>query len=141
MSILGLLCLLFALIATLALVLYGLQRRELGALGRLSQQLQRIAIGGQLPGRVDLESDKPEIAALIRAVNQLLTRAGHGPERDGAPPPALFARAGRAGPPPRAVWPELGERIHKAVLMHREVIVYATGQFASLVGVDRMELV
>ena len=41
MSILGLLCLLLALIAALALVLYGLQRRALGTLARLSQQLQR----------------------------------------------------------------------------------------------------
>src|SRR5690242_11494240 len=127
MSILGLLCLLFALIAGLTLVLYGLQRRELGTLGRLSEQLQRLAVGAQLPGRVDLESDKPEIAALIRAVNQLLTRAGREPERDGAPPPALFA--------------ELGERVHEAVLVHREVIVYANRQFASLVGVDRIELI
>jgi diguanylate cyclase (GGDEF)-like protein/PAS domain S-box-containing protein len=127
MSILGLLCLLFALIAGLTLVLYGLQRRELGTLARLSQQLQRIAVGGQLPGRVDLESDKPEIAALIRAVNHLLTRAGRGPEREGAPPPALFG--------------ELGERIHESVVVHREVIVYANRQFASLVGVDRMELI
>ncbi len=127
MSILGLLCLLFALIAALTLVLYGLQRRELGTLARLSQQLQRLAVGGQLPGRVDLESDKPEIAALIRAVNHLLTRAGRGTERDGEAAPALFA--------------ELGERIHEAVLLHREVIVYANRQFASLVGVDRMELV
>src|SRR5437763_228939 len=127
MSILGLLCLLFALIAALALVLYGLQRRALGTLARLSQQLQRSAGNGELPGRVDLESGRPEIAALVRAVNQLLVRAARGTERDGAPPPALFA--------------ELGERIHEAVLMHREVIVYANRQFANLIGVDRMELV
>src|SRR5438132_14345128 len=127
MSILGLLCLLLALIAALALVLYGLQRRALGTLARVSQQLQRSAGNGQLPGRVDLESGRPEIAALVGAVNQLLVRAARGTERDGEPPPALFA--------------ELGERIHEAVLMHREVIVYANRQFANLIGVDRMELV
>jgi len=127
MSILGLLCLLLALIAALALVLYGLQRRALGTLARLSQQLQRSAGNGPLPAQVDLESGRPEIAALVRAVNQLLVRAARGTERDGAPPPALFA--------------ELGERIHEAVLMHREVIVYANRQFANLIGVDRMELV
>src|SRR5437762_11093683 len=127
MSILGLLCLLFALIAALALVLYGLQRRALGTLARLSQQLQRSAGNGQLPGRVDLESGRPEIAALVGAVNHLLVRAARGTERDGEPPPALFA--------------ELGERIHEAVLLHREVIVYANRQFANLIGVDRMELV
>jgi diguanylate cyclase (GGDEF)-like protein/PAS domain S-box-containing protein len=127
MSILGLLCLLFALIATLILVLYGLQRRELRALGQLSQQLRGVAGNGRLPGRVDLESDRPEIAAVVGAVNQLLTRAARGAEHEGARAPTLFA--------------ELGERIHEAVLVHREVIVYANRQFASFVGVDRVELI
>jgi len=58
MSIVGLLCLLFALVATLLLVLYWLQRRELESVGELSQQLQRIAIGGRLEGRVELASDR-----------------------------------------------------------------------------------
>ena len=123
MSILGLLCLLFALIATVTLVLYGLQRRELGVLGQLSQQLERLTSAGPAPARVDLESGKPEIAGLIRAVNQLLTRRGN----DAAASSGLFA--------------ELGERIHEAVVVHREVIVYANRQFASLVGVDRVDLV
>ena len=64
MSIAGLLSLLFALIAALFLVLYALQRRDLRKLADLSQQLQRIAIGGRLAGRVELASDKPELAAL-----------------------------------------------------------------------------
>ncbi len=126
MSILGLLCLLFALIAALFLVLYGLQRRDLKSLEQLSQQLQRIAIGGRLPGRVEMDSDKPEVAALVTAVNHLLTRAGPG-EHDVAQAPRLFA--------------DLGERIHEAVLVHREVILYANRQFASFVGVDRVELI
>ncbi|HEY0767397.1 MAG TPA: EAL domain-containing protein [Steroidobacteraceae bacterium] len=127
MSILGLLCLLFALIAALTLVLYGLQRRELRSVGELSQQLQRIVGGGRLPERVDLGSEKPEIAALITGVNNLLTRAAGGAERDAAHAPRLFA--------------DLGDRIHEAVLVHREVILYANRQFASFVGVDRVELV
>ena len=126
MSILGLLCLFFALIAALFLVLYGLQRRDLKSVERLSQQLQRIAIGGRLPGRVEIESDKPEVAALVTAVNHLITRAGPG-EHDVAQAPRLFA--------------DLGERIHEAVLVHREVILYANRQFASFVGVDRVELI
>ena len=36
---------------------------------------------------------------------------------------------------------DLGDRIHEAVLVHREVIVYANRQFASFVGVDRVELI
>ncbi len=64
MSILGLLCLLFAFIAALILLLYSLQRRELRALAELSHQLQGFAGGARLPGRVDLESERPEIAGL-----------------------------------------------------------------------------
>jgi diguanylate cyclase (GGDEF)-like protein/PAS domain S-box-containing protein len=127
MSILGLLCLLFALIAALILVLYGLQRRELRSIAQLSQQLQSIASGGRLPERVELGSDKAEIAGLVTAVNDLLTRAAGGTEQDTAQAPRLFA--------------DLGDRIHEAVLVHREVILYANRQFASFVGVDRVDLV
>src|SRR5262249_11208678 len=127
MSIAGLLSLLFALIAVLLLLLYALQRRDLRKLSELSQQLQHIAVGGRLPGRVDLTSDKPEVAALISAVNDLLMRSATGNERDAAYAPKLFT--------------ELGERIHEAVLVHGDVILYANRQFASFVGVDRAELI
>jgi len=127
MSMLGLLCLLFALIAALILVLYGLQRRELRSIEELSQQLLRIAIGGRFPERLDLGSDKPEIAGLVTAVNHLLARVARGAERDATQAPRLFA--------------DLGDRIHEAVLVHGEVILYANRQFASFVGVDRVDLV
>src|SRR5580658_6583433 len=129
MSIVGLLCLLFALVATLLFVLYWLQRRELASVGELSQQLQRIAIGGRLEGRVDLQTDKAEVSALVTAVNHLLTRAApQGGERDGVhASPKMFA--------------DLGDRIHEAVLVHGDVILYSNRQFASFVGVDRIELV
>ncbi len=126
MSFLGLLCLLCALVAGLFLVLYGLQRRDLKSVEELSRQLQRIAIGGRLPGRVEVASDKPGVAALVTAVNHLLTRTGPA-EGEVARAPRLFA--------------DLGERIHEAVLVHSEVILYANRQFASLVGVDRVELI
>src|SRR5579863_6796710 len=128
MSIVGLLCLLFALVATLLLVLYWLQRREIRSVEQLSQQVQRIAIGGRLEGRVELQSDQPEVAALVTAVNHLVTRVAAAAERDSArASPKLFA--------------DLGDRIHEAVLVHRDVILYANRQFASFVGVDRLELV
>ncbi len=128
MSILGLLCLLLALIAGVLLVLYFLQRGALQSVGELSQQLQRIAIGGRLAGRIELQSDSAEIAALVTAVNHLLTRASANADREIIPAmPKLFA--------------ELGDRIHEAVLIHRDVILYANRQFASFVGVDRVELV
>ncbi|MBV8852996.1 MAG: EAL domain-containing protein [Sinobacteraceae bacterium] len=127
MSILGLLCLLFALVATLLLVLYWLQRREFRNLEQLSQQLQRIAAGGRLEDRVELQSEHAEISALTTAVNHLLARAATGFEREAThATPKLFA--------------ELGERIHEAVVVHRDVILYANRQFASLVGVERGEL-
>src|ERR1700733_6270714 len=126
MSIVGLLCLLFALVAALVLVLYALQLRDLRRLSVLSRQLQRIASGGRLPERVELASDKPEVAALVSAVNHLLTRVAAGPG-EAVNAPRLFA--------------ELGDRIHEAVLVHREVILYANRQFASFVGVDSIELV
>ena len=128
MSIVGLLCLLFALVATLLFVLYWLQRRELASVGELSQQLQRIAIGGRLEGRLELPTDRAEVSALVTAVNHLLTRVTSPGERDSArTSPKMFA--------------DLGDRIHEAVLVHRDVILYANRQFASFVGVDRIELV
>jgi diguanylate cyclase (GGDEF)-like protein/PAS domain S-box-containing protein len=126
MSILGLLCLLLALIVVLLLFLYGVQRRDLKGVERLTQQLQRIAIGGKLPGRLE-PSERPETQALVTAVNHLLTRAGGGDGDSAVQAPKLFA--------------ELGDRIHEAVLVHRDVIVYANRQFASLIGVDRVELI
>ena len=127
MWILGLLCILLALVATLLLILFGLQRRELRGVEQLSQQLQRIAIGGRLDGRIDLSNPRPELAALATAVNHLLTRAAAITDNDAVQAPKLFA--------------ELGDRIHEAVLVHREVILYVNRQFASLVGVDRVELI
>jgi diguanylate cyclase (GGDEF)-like protein/PAS domain S-box-containing protein len=127
MWILGLLCLLLALIVVVLLILFGLQRRDLKSVEQLSQQLQRIAIGGRLPGRLDLPSDKPEVAVLVTAVNHLLTRASSGADSEAVQAPKLFA--------------DLGDRIHEAVLVHREAILYANRQFASLVGVDRVELI
>jgi diguanylate cyclase (GGDEF)-like protein/PAS domain S-box-containing protein len=127
MSIVGLLCLLFAAITALVLVLYALQRRDLHKVSELSQQVQRIAIGGRLPGRVDVRSDNPELTAFVTAVNHLLTRAAPSADPDTAQAPKLFA--------------DLGDRIHEAVLVHRDVILYANRQFASFVGVDRVELI
>ena len=106
----GLLCLLLALVAALLLVLYWLQRRDLKTVGELAQQLQKIAVGGRLGGRVDISTDQPEIAALATTVNHLITRVSGAPERNSATShasPKLFG--------------ELADRIHEAVLVHRRV--------------------
>ena len=125
MSAIALLCILLALAAAVLVWLYVAQRRELQDVSRLSQQLQRIAIGGSLAGRVESGSSKPELSALITAINHLLTRTA-GDRDGGRVTPKLFA--------------ELGERIHEAVLVHREVILYSNRQFAALVGADRVDL-
>jgi diguanylate cyclase (GGDEF)-like protein/PAS domain S-box-containing protein len=125
MSAVALLCILLALAAAVLLWLYVAQHRELNDVNQLSQQLQRIAIGGSLAGRVESASSKPELSALITAINHLLTRAAA--EREGGRvTPKLFA--------------ELGERVHEAVLVHRDVILYSNRQFAALVGADRVDL-
>jgi diguanylate cyclase (GGDEF)-like protein/PAS domain S-box-containing protein len=126
MSILGLVSVLLGLTAVLLLALYVLQRRELKAVGQLSREVQRIAIGGRLGGRVELQTDDPEIAALGTAVNHLIARVSTHTDRERVTP-ALFA--------------DLGDRIHEVVVVQRQTILYANRQFATLVGADRVELV
>ncbi len=126
MTIVGLSCVLLGLIAALLAVLYLLQRRALAAVDAVSQQVQRIAIGGRMSGRVEVPTDGAEVSLLATAINHLLTRASSVPERTRGTP-KLFA--------------ELGDRIHEAVLIHRDTILHANRQFASLMGVEREALV
>src|SRR5579863_1961178 len=71
-----------ALVAAAFAVLYLLQRRQVKAVGQLSQEVQRIAIGGRLGGRVEVQAPSSEVSALTTAINHLLTRAAAGAERD-----------------------------------------------------------
>ncbi|MGB6452309.1 MAG: EAL domain-containing protein [Steroidobacteraceae bacterium] len=128
MSIVGLVSLLLALVAILFIVLYLLQRREAKAVEHLSQEVQRIAIGGRLAGRVELQSGSSEVSALTTAINHLLMRVVAGPERERD---RITSK----------LFTELGDRIHEAVLVHRDAILHANRQFASLMGVDRAELI
>jgi diguanylate cyclase (GGDEF)-like protein/PAS domain S-box-containing protein len=129
MSILGLICVLLALVATLLFVLFLFQRRDLRAISELSLTIQRAVSNERLPQRIEIDphhDGQLDVQALGVSVNQLLLRASRttGREKSG---PKLFT--------------ELGERIHEAVLVHREVILYANSQFASFVGVDRVDLI
>jgi diguanylate cyclase (GGDEF)-like protein/PAS domain S-box-containing protein len=126
MSIVGLVSVLLGLVAVLLLVLYVFQRRELAAVEQLAREVQRIAIGGRLTTRIDLRSDQPEVAAIGTAVNHLLARVSGEGDRERVSP-ALFA--------------DLGDRIHEVVLVHRESILYANRQFATLVGAERSVLI
>ena len=129
MSILGLICVLLALVATLLFVLFMFQRRDLRAISELSLSIQRAISGERLPQRIEIDPGHEaqlDVQALGLSFNQLLLRAARTTGRE------------RAGP---KLFTELGERIHEAVLVHREVILYANSQFASFVGVDRVELI
>jgi diguanylate cyclase (GGDEF)-like protein/PAS domain S-box-containing protein len=128
MSILGLICVLLALVATLLFVLYLFQRRDLRAVSELSLTVQRAVSGERLPQRIEIVEDRTQldVQALGVSVNQLLLRATRTTGRE------------RAGP---KLFTELGERVHEAVLVHRDVILYANSQFASFVGADRVNLI
>ncbi len=130
MSTLVLLCVLVALCALVLLVLLLLQRRHLRGLEELSRQLQGIAIGGSLRSRIDLHTDQPQLGSIVTAINHVLERAAPLAEAPPPPPP----------PPVPAPLAALGDRIHDAVLIHRESIVYANPQFARLIGMQPGEL-
>lgn len=126
MSILGLVCLLLAIVAASMLVLYLLQRAELRALHEVAGQTKRIAMSRKLEGSVEIDTDLANVQALGNAVNHLIARVRSSRDKSRRSP-ALFA--------------ELGDRIHEAVLIHTEGILYSNRQFASFLGVDRVDLV
>jgi len=129
MSILGLICVLLALVATLLFVLFMFQRRDLRAISELSLTVQRAVSGDRLPQHIEIDPDHEaqlDVQALGLSVNQLLLRASRTVTRD------------KSGP---KLFTELGERIHEAVLVHRDVILYANSQFASFIGADRVNLI
>ncbi len=101
---------------------------ELRALQGLSQQLQRIAIGGRLTGRVDVATDHPDLGALGTAINHLLARA--------SAPPATPNGNGSHG-----LFSDVGDRVHEVVLIHGDSILYANPQFSNLLGVDRKDII
>ena len=79
-----------------------------------------------MSGRIEVPTDGAEVSLLATAVNHLLTRVATGAERDRGTP-RLFA--------------ELGDRIHEAVLIHRDTILHANRQFANLMGMERSALI
>jgi diguanylate cyclase (GGDEF)-like protein/PAS domain S-box-containing protein len=126
MSIIALLCLVFGVAALLLAGLLLVQRRTLKALELVSQQVQRTAIGGSLKSRIELQGEPPELAALVTAVNHLLSRAAAAAERMPGPGAPIGA---------------LGDHVHEAVVIHGATIRYANPQFAQLLGSRVEELV
>lgn len=126
MSLLGLLCIVLAIAATLLAVLYWMQRRELTGIERINDQLERILAPPGVPsGRIYLQSDEPRLQALTQGLNRLLVRAAE-PAPVASPRTDLFA--------------ELADRSHEAVLVHRDGILFANRHFAALVGLEREQL-
>lgn len=126
MSILALLCLALGIVALVLLGWAVLQRRTLKSLQDVSLDVQRAAIGGSLKHRVELVPDQPDLAAVVTAVNHLLSRAAAAADRAPNPPASIAA---------------LGDRVHEAVLIHGTTIRYANAQFAQLAGCRVDELV
>jgi diguanylate cyclase (GGDEF)-like protein/PAS domain S-box-containing protein len=127
MSLLGLLCIVLAIAATLLAVLHWMHRRELTGIEHINEQLERIlAPPGTPSGRIYLHSDEPRLQALTQGLNRLLVRAAEPPA--GAPPP---------GPD---LFVELADRSHEAVLVHRDGILFANRHFATLVGLEHDQL-
>src|SRR6188768_707801 len=78
MSILGLICVLLALVATLLFMLFVFQRRDLRAVSQLSLTVQRAISGERLPQRIEIENETEtqlDVQALGVSINQLLLRA------------------------------------------------------------------
>jgi diguanylate cyclase (GGDEF)-like protein/PAS domain S-box-containing protein len=127
MSVAGVLSLLFAFAALLLLVLNLMQRRELKAVYRLTKEIQSVSIGGRLGRRLDYDTDNPELAALLTAVNHLILRTGKPDvQAEALAEPQLFAA--------------LGDRLHEVVIVHGDSILYSNPQFANLLGVARGEV-
>lgn len=127
MTALGLTCLLLAIVVVWLLIRNRRHRRALRTVDELTKQLHRIVgqASGDLTGRVWVETTDPAVLSIKTDVNQLLGRYGSAPQAQ-ASQAALFA--------------ELANRVHEIVVVHRDAILFANSQFASLVGVDRGEL-
>ncbi len=124
MSVLGLLSLMFAFAALVLLILWVFQIRDARAVSRLTRAVQAAAAGSKLAERIDFETDHRDLAALTATVNHLLQRLRRTPP------------AGHSG-----MFTQVADRVHEAVLLHGEVILYANPQFAQLLGVDRIDVV
>lgn len=127
MTALGLTCLLLAVVVVWLLIRNRRHRRALRTVDELTKQLHRIVgqASGDLTGRVWVETTDPAVLSIKTDVNQLLGRHGSAPQAQ-VSQAALFA--------------ELANRVHEIVVVHRDAILFANSQFASLVGVDRGEL-
>ncbi len=120
---------LVATASVLALGLLGLflwKQRQDRAVEELSKQIWRLTRDPEATGRIPLDGRRDAVSDLGLAVNKLLesleSRGIRLQERE-----LLFQR--------------LVESVHEAVLVHREVILFANSRFTSLLGVTAKELI
>ncbi len=120
---------LFLLVALLVAALLWLRaersrRHERHALEALASQIQSLPPERPVAGSLDLADAGQPLEALVRALNQRLS--GPAPQERSAESRRQFAT--------------LGARVQQAVLVHRDVILYANARFAALLGTDAREL-
>ena len=115
--------------SVLAIGLLGLfiwKQRQDRAVDELSRQVWRLTRDPDASGRIRLDGRRDAISDLGLAVNKLLESLEHRgirlQERE-----QLFQR--------------LVESVHEAVLVHREVILFANTRFLSLLGTTAKELI
>ncbi len=126
MSIVWALCLLLALFAAVFMLLRieRLRRRERRALQSLAQQIEQLP--PERPGLAPVDESDGAVGQLVTAVNHLLGTAAGPQRRD-----ALAAHR---------EFDALGARVQQAVLVHRNVIVYANARLARLLGAEPQAL-
>ncbi len=127
MSILWALFLLAALLVAALLWLRAerARRRERQALQALASQIQSLPPERPVGAALDIAEAGQPLEALVRVLNQRLSV------------PALQERAADS----RRQFATLGERVQQAVLVHRDVIVYANTRFATLLGAEPHALI
>ena len=126
MSILWALFLVVALLVAAVLWLRAerSRRHERQALEALASQIQSLPPERPVAGTWELADAGQPLEALVRALNQRLSL------------PVPHERSAES----LRQFITLGARVQQAVLVHRDVIVYANARFAGLLGTDPREL-
>jgi diguanylate cyclase (GGDEF)-like protein/PAS domain S-box-containing protein len=115
-----------ALLAVGLIVVFVGKRRQEYAVGEFSDQLRRLTAASSDVARIDLEGKPESLERLAAAVNQLLESV----ERRGAD---LKGR--------EQLFQRLVETVHYAVLVHRELILFANSRFLALLGLTAADVV
>ena len=123
MTVLGVVCALLLVALGLLLLRFAQQRRELETVAELNSQLERLLATQSAPGgRLHVAHDQLQVHALASSINLLLGRYANAAARPSLGPRLFF---------------DLADRMHEIVIVHRDVLLFANLQFASLLGSER----